>query len=57
MANVQGTLASTYTARNRRTLFRGMDFDEPVATRFPDAAVKAAPAPSAGQPASHPSAI
>lgn len=50
MANVHGTLAPTYTARNRRTLFRDMDFDEPVATRFPGAAVKAAPAPRPDNP-------
>ncbi|MHC6624907.1 tyrosine-type recombinase/integrase [Streptomyces globosus] len=50
MANVHGTLVPTYTARNRRTVFRDMTFDEPVATRFPDAAVKAAPAPRPDDP-------
>lgn len=44
MVNHHGTLAPTYTGRNRRTLFRGMDFEEPVPSRFPDAEIKAMPA-------------
>ena len=46
----RGTIVESYTARNRRTIYKDREFAEPVPTRFTGAALKAAPAPRPAEP-------